>query len=369
MTVPVPVRDVTYSTDALRGRIDDLTLAINYAMTAVASTGNWSMDGPTRVVVAERVRRLTADLDRIRDALISVWSTIHPSEVGRATSLGAAAQSLVPYVMSGPLGLAYAAWSGHLWPALRPLADQAIDIMQGGPATHLPVAVSALPSTSTTPPRTLRDRVDRIPDGDTHIRIERFTEDGGSRFEVYLSGTNFAGDETDPWNVGSNFDLASSGTSASLDAVTTAMTSAGITSHTPVVVTGHSQGGLIALAVAATHRFDVRAVITVGTPVGAVPDVTDVPAVHIIHPEDPVPVFGGSIDSNSSTWIVPAAHGEKLFAAHHKTSYVTSVATIDTLHDSRIEAIRADNQSTGVGVRRDYLARVRGDPPRGTDAG
>ena len=299
MTLPVPVRDVTYSTDALRGRIEDLTLALNYAMGAVVSSGNWSTDGPTRIVVAERVRRLIAELDRIRDALASVWSTIHPNESGRAATLGAAAGALAPYVMSGPLGLGFAAWSGQLWPALRPLAGHAIEILQGETARHFSVTVSALPSTSTTPPLTLRARVDRIPDGDTHIRIERFTEDGGSRFEVYLSGTNFAGDDTDPWNAASNIDLVSTGASASLDAVTTAMTSAGIGPHTPVVITGHSQGGLIALALAATHRFDVRAIITVGTPVGAVPDVTDIPTVHVVHPEDPVPVFGGIIDANS----------------------------------------------------------------------
>lgn len=368
MTVPIPVRDVTYSTDALRGRIDDLTIALNHAMSAVVSSGSWATDGPGRIVAAERTRTLTAELDRIRHALVSVWMTVHTGEAGRAHTLGDAVQLIAPYVMSGPLGVGYAVWTGHLWHALRPLADHSIDIMSGGNPRHSPVTVTALPAQSTSPPRSLQDRVDRIPAGDTHIRIERYAEDGSSRFEVYLSGTNFGGAHSDPWNAQSNLDLVETGSSPSLEAVKIAMTSAGITTQTPVVVTGHSQGGLLALAIGAAHQFDVRAIITVGTPVGAVADVTDIPTVHVVHPEDPVPAFGGLIDPKSSTWIVPTPHGERLMEAHHRTTYSPSAAEIDNLHDPRIDEIRANNQATGVGVRRDYRAVVTGGPHRGTGA-
>jgi hypothetical protein len=98
------------------------------------------------------------------------------------------------------------------------------------------------------------------------------------------------------------------------------------------------------------------------------PDVADIPTVHVIHPEDPVPALGGVIDPGSSTWVVPVSHDERLMAAHERVSYVPSVAAIDELNDPRIDALRADNQSTGVGVRRDYLAKVTDDPRRGTDA-
>ncbi|MFM2412416.1 MAG: hypothetical protein RLZZ587_749, partial [Actinomycetota bacterium] len=271
-------------------------------------------------------------------------------------------------VMSGPAVAVYSAWTGHLWPSLRPIADQAIEILPHHIPTNDDVVVTAHAPEPVTPPQSIRDRIDRIPSGDTHIRIERFHDDGGNRFEVYLSGTNFQGGESDPWNVASNLDLATSGSSPSLQAVRIAMESAGITRATPVVLSGHSQGGLIALAIAESREFDVDAVITVGTPVGVVPDVTDIPTIHIVHPEDPIPAIGGLIDTESSTWIVPVENGERLFDAHHRQSYLSSSTALDDVADARITALRDAIQSNGVGVARDYRAVTTSARRQGTGA-
>ena len=299
MIPPIPVRDVTYSTDALRGRIDDLGVALEHGMCAVVSSGAWTHDGPARIVAAERVRRLLADIDRIRSALQSVWATIHPAEADRVATLGTAITAATSSVMSGPAMVAYTAWTGHLWPSLRPIADRAIEL---------------LPHKSP------------------------------------------------------NIDLATTGSSPSLQAVRIAMESAGITQATPVVLSGHSQGGLIALAIAESRDFDVDAVITVGTPVGAVPDVTGIPTIHLVHPEDPVPAIGGLIDPRSSTWVVPSPHGERFFDAHHRQTYVPSAAALDELADARITSLRDAIQSTGVGVARDYSAVTTSVRRQGTGA-
>lgn len=368
MIPPIPVRDVTYSTDALRGRIDDLGVALEHGMCAVVSSGAWTHDGPARIVAAERVRGLLAEIDRIRCALQSVWATIHPAETDRVATLGAAITAASCTVMSGPAITVYNAWTGHLWPSLRPIADRAIEILPHRSPTGDNVVVTAQNAEPTTPPQSIRDRIDRIPSGDTHIRIERYEDDGGSRFEVYLSGTNFQGDESDPWNVASNIDLATSGSSPSLQAVRIAMESAGITRATPVVLSGHSQGGLIALAIAESREFGVDAVITVGTPVGVVPDVSGIPTIHIVHPEDPVPAIGGLIDPGSSTWIVPSPHGERFFDAHHRQAYVPSAAALDELADARITSLRDAIQSNGIGVARDYRAVTTSVRRQGTGA-
>lgn len=369
MTIAFPVRDVTYSSDALRGRIDDLTRALDIGMGVVVSSATWSLDGADRIIIAERVRRLNADIDHLRQILLGVWGTLHSSEEARASTLGAALVTLAPTVMSGPFAIVYSAWSGHLWPSLRLVADRAIPIIPRETAVTHNLSVTGTRAVPATAPRTLRDRIERIPSGDEHIRIERFTTDSGSRFEVYLSGTNFLGDETDPWNVVSNADLATTGTSASLHAVRSAMESAGITRATPVVLTGHSQGGLIALALASAHEFDVDAVITIGTPVGVVPDVRDVPTIHLIHPNDPVPALGGFVEPRSNTWVVPTADGEWLFDAHHRESYEPSATTIDDVEDPRIESLLSTVQSNGVGFSRGYRAVVMGAQHPGTDAG
>lgn len=368
MTVAVPVRDVTYSGDALRGRIDDLTTALEHGMAAVVSSGTWTHDGPDRIRAAERIRLLLSELSRIRDALVSVWSSVHPAEQHRSASLAALVVTLSTTVMSGPAPTLFAAWNGHLWPALRPLADRVIEILPRRPADDDEVIVTAGASAPTRPPHSLRDRIDRIPSGNSHIRIERFPTEAGNRFEIYLSGTNFRGDDLDPWNVASNVDLAVTGASPSLRAVRLAMESAGVTATTPITITGHSQGGLLALAVARSADYFVDAVVTVGTPVGVIPDVDGIRTIHIVHPEDPIPALGGLIDTRSSTWIVPASNGERLFAAHHRDSYSVTAAELDTLNDSRLDLDSSHSGTPAVGVGREYLAVRSSGESRGLGA-
>ncbi|MEY4396371.1 MAG: hypothetical protein RLZZ40_127 [Actinomycetota bacterium] len=356
MIPPISVREVGYTAAALTTRVDDIDTAIRECVGVTATTSSWATDGPPRIVLDGRIRVFVADLARVRRALESVISTIRPAERERAHSLADAAAPLAQYVMSDWVQLSAAAMSGNLWAAMRPLMSAVIERVPHSTETPAPVTVTPLQSYATSAPDSLESRVQRIPNGDVHIRIERYGDGGGNRFEVYLSGTNFFGDDSEPWNFGSNIDLARTGDSSSLEAVRFAMQAAGITRDTPVVFTGHSQGGLIALALAESGDFDVEAIFTVGTPVGAVPDTSTIPTVHLVHPEDPVPAAGGFINPTSSTWIVPTPHGETLIDAHHRESYVPGMAAIDALHDRRIEELLERIQPRGVGVRRDFVA-------------
>lgn len=363
MTLAFPVRDITYSGDALRGRLDDLSMALHHGTTVVVSSSFWAHGGADRAILAARVRGLVSEIARVRNAVYSVVQTVPTAESARVTTLEGAICAAAPAPVFGPGSLLTTAWSGGLWATLRPLFTYAREFAPQRAITEDAVAVTALSPRTSHPPRTLRDRIARIPRGDTHIRIDRFDSSEGYRFEVFLSGTNFAGGSEDPWNASSNLDLAATGSSPALQAVRSAMDAAGVTRHTPVVLTGHSQGGLIALALAGSGNFIVDAVITVGTPVGVVPDVTNIPTVHIVHPEDPIPVLGGVIERGSSTWVVPASNGERWFDAHHRESYLPSAAALDAIDDPRLTALRAAIQSTGTGVARDYRAITTGDPP------
>jgi hypothetical protein len=363
VTLAFPVRDITYSGDALRGRLDDLTAALGHGTTAAVSAATWAQGGVHRAILAARVRRLVSEIARVRDAVESVLHTVPTTESARVTTLEGAICAVAPALLFGPVSVLATAWTGELWATLRPLFTYAREFAPQRPATRDDVSVTALPPSTSHPPRTLRDRIARIPRGDTHIHIERFDSSEGYRFEVFLSGTNFSGGPDDPWNASSNIDLAVTGSSPALQAVRSAMDAAGVTRHTPVVLTGHSQGGLIALALAESGDFTVDAVITVGTPVGVVPDATTIPTVHIVHPEDPIPVLGGVIERESSTWVVPVSNGERWFDAHHRESYLPSAAALDAIEDPRLTALRATIQSTGSGVARDYRAITLGDPP------
>ena len=311
---------------------------------------------------------LVADIARLRSALESVRQTIQPAEEFRSYSLAGATTLLAPYVMSGLFGLASGAMTGRLWAHSRPLMTAILAELPRKLPNGDGAMVTGLVEHSTNPPSGLASRVARIPSEDVHIRIERYADDGGNRFEVYLSGTNFGGGDMDPWNFASNLDLAVTGSSPSVEAVRIAMESAGITRTTPIVLTGHSQGGLIALALANSGDYTVDAVVTVGTPVGVVPDVTTVPTIHVVHPEDPVPAAGGLIAPDSSTWVVHVANGESLIGAHNRVSYLPSVSALDDLHDPRIDDVMTRIQPRGVGVSRDFVAVTSPESRyRGTD--
>lgn len=365
MTLAFPVRDVGYATDALQARIDELDSARQLCggITVVSST--WQSDGPERIVLDGRIRVLVADISRLAGRLRSVHATIHPAEQERVAGVGATFGPVAGVVMSGTPGFVTGVLTGSLWSSLRPVMSTILSEAPTASAIDHDVRLTAFPATTATAPLSLADRVSRIPRGDTHIRIERYVDDGGNRFEVYLSGTNFLGGSTEPWNFASNIELAVTGSSPALIAVRHAMASAGITRNTPVVLTGHSQGGLIALELAGSGSYRVDGIVTVGSPVGLVDDVDGVPTIHLVHPTDPVPAAGGVIDPRSFTWVIPEPHGETFIDAHDRDTYILSAHTIDELEDPRVTTILESMRSKGIGVSRDYNATttdVRNSP-------
>ncbi len=364
MTVPFLVREVSYSVEAILARIEFLERALDHGSMIVVSSSVWSLDGSTRIVLAERVRRLLNEIADMRGILAAVLETVWVGEGQRRGVVERGFDHVATCVMSGLAGCLESTFGRTAWPTVAPIAAALVDGIGAHDPIPRTVTVSPRSGYATTAPATVHDRVARIPGGSQRIRIERYPSASGNRFEVYLAGTNFAGDASDPWNVASNGELVATGWSPSLDAVRTAMRVAGVTRDTPVIITGHSQGGLIALAIAASGEFDVDGVITVGTPVGAVPTVTGVPALHLIHPEDPVPALGGRLTSPSTTWLIPTTNGETFIDAHHREAYLPSATALDDLNDPRVPNFATAPVSTSLGVAREYSATVSAASPK-----
>ena len=312
---------------------------------------------PLAPVFAERARDLAVDMSKSAAALRRAGETLAPEEALRARV--ARDGALVPVVAA----LGGGAWlwrqidSGRAWMVVRPLATALLSSRQPVAAANYTVSITARPFGAVVAPQTLEDRVRRIPDGDTHIRIERF----GERVELYLSGTNFVGGPTDPWNALSNVDLARTASAASLVAVRTALTEASVTPTTPITMTGHSQGGLIALALAESGSYRVEGVITVGTPAGIIGDTPGVPTIHLIHPTDPVPPLGGLVSHTSTTWVIEP-DGGALFDVHHNSAYASSARHLDELRDFEVERLLARVNSSGRGLRSDVRAVTEVNP-------
>jgi hypothetical protein len=195
------------------------------------------------------------------------------------------------------------------------------------------------------------DRAGRIPVGAAQVRIDRYRTPGSAdRFEVYIGGTRdfspVAGAE--PWDMTSNVDALSGVDAGSVRVVREAMAQAGVTASTAVVITGYSQGGLIAAQLAASGDFDIRGLFTLGAPAGQVPVPAEIPWVAIEHTDDLVPAFGG-------TWAsaAPVIVRRQLFAGRPVDTRITLPAhQLDAYRQTAAAADRSNERRLTEGIAR-----------------
>lgn len=181
--------------------------------------------------------------------------------------------------------------------------------------------------------------------GDDHstVQVRRTIGPGGEgAWSVIVPGTsNWSPDEPHSpadltANVRAAAGLPSSNYAAIESAVRDAMATKGIAPGTePVMLVGHSQGGLLAMRLAADEdfrtAFDVRQVVTAGSPVSRieVPDTVQVLSVELAG--DPVPKLDGAADPSTINRTVvgctpPDADWIELFEAHDARRYSDTVA-------------------------------------------
>lgn len=324
MIPPVSVSTATfrYTLDALVARSNDFSQVVALLDHAAASVGALSRThvDPDRLLFWRDLTHLARDIARVRDDINGVIATIDPDESARSRLV-----------------------TGAPWPAVRPLSEWVINLTPRVPAVPaFEPMVATERAVGVSGPRNLVDRSLRIPTADSPVRIDRFDTPAGTRFEVYIAGTDFSAGPEDQWWAGSNTEFLQTGQSRSMSATENALRKAGVTGQTPIVITGHSQGGLIGLAIANSGRYTVDAVFTIGTPVGVVSDTEGVPTVHVAHPEDPVPALGGDARfATGTTWIVHSEPRTIGADAHFAQNYLSSTEAIVELGDPGLTALES----------------------------
>ncbi|BCW39426.1 hypothetical protein StoSoilB3_09610 [Arthrobacter sp. StoSoilB3] len=184
---------------------------------------------------------------------------------------------------------------------------------------------------------------------DTGIRITTVDKPGSPpAYIISIPGTTrwMPDGAANPTDLTGNLELAGGNLSTAAQAVRIAMEKAGIPQDAPVMLSGHSQGGMIATALASdssfTDRFNVTNVVTYGSPVDSAPIPASIDVLALQHAGDPVPQVdladatllpGGSIttsrDNNALVVTLPNPDIDPGFAGisyHDSYRYVDSVA-------------------------------------------
>jgi hypothetical protein len=161
------------------------------------------------------------------------------------------------------------------------------------------------PPAAQAPPRGVADLVEGIgrtyppkpggpglaPPGTVEVK-QLARPDGSTTWVVTIPGTQEWGplQGPNPFDLTTNLDIMAREAHDVATAVERAMRMAGIPAGEPIVLAGHSQGGLAAAAMAADpvlrERFSIGAVVTAGAPVGTIALPPDVVGIHLEHGTD-----------------------------------------------------------------------------------
>lgn len=126
---------------------------------------------------------------------------------------------------------------------------------------------------------------------------------------------------------------------------------AGARTGDEILLNGHSQGGLHAIALAAhpalTKEFRVRTIITAGSPVAgrSVPDETT--ALNLEHVSDPVPQLDGAGNANTRNQVTVTFHAgigspNRTMDAHALENYVQQARRLELAEDAALQEITAE---------------------------
>lgn len=199
--------------------------------------------------------------------------------------------------------------------------------------------------------------------GNGTIEIQTIDDGDGPRHIVYLPGTDDI--TTLPWtqdddvrDLPTDFQLIAGQEDPYQQGILAAMAQAGIGGDEPVLLVGHSMGGMEAAAILGRgSEFDVTHVVTAGSPTAQVPSFPE--GSHVLsleHQGDLVPLTDGAPNPDTVEQVTvqfEAESGPGVVGHHEYGPYVEGAAAADASTDpsvrEQLESLHADGFLAGPG--------------------
>ena len=192
--------------------------------------------------------------------------------------------------------------------------------------------------------------------------VEVARGDGGSAWVVVVPGTQEWSPHpgTNPFDVTTDVravtgdaTLAAAGVAAALE-VARGRAGARSTAADPVVLVGHSQGGILAAALASdagfTARHRVTHVVTSGSPVGLFPVPATTRVLSVERGDDPVPRLDLTPNPDRSSWVTVRTPGDNPpvdVRSHRLGGYVTTLRLAEGAPRGTVAGLDAWQASAG----------------------
>ncbi len=184
----------------------------------------------------------------------------------------------------------------------------------------------------------------------SRIRVIEVPGPQGSQWIVQIPGTQALSGGSNPADFGTNLHLSGYQDAAMLDAVEEVLRSHGV-GDDPVMLVGHSQGGIAATNLAARTGPDavnITNVVTFGSPIAHVEVSEHVQVLALEHTNDIVPRVDGRADRDrfNVTTVRRDPGGSEVFdkvtGPHDSAEYYDTAAMVDASTDPSITAFRED---------------------------
>lgn len=300
--------------DGLAHRLAAIEAALFTAWQELGSYQNQPRVTGTPALIAvgearDAVQKVRLELQRISGQVRSCrWdyemaeSTAHMARMLGASSPAVELQKHVDFwrtgFLNGDATEMLAANAVTLLPTIKPAVETNVPKLRTGPVTA--TQAESVPIDLDPSPAGLLERVRLIEErGSGFIEVIEVNTGGGKAYVVVVPGTQVKESDggTNPFDLGGIVDGMGAHSERVNAAVLQSLRAAGAEPGADVVAVGYSQGGIHAMNLAADEgvlkEYNVRYVLTAGSPVSRITPPPDVSALHLEHRTDWVPGSDG----------------------------------------------------------------------------